>query len=190
VRAAEALGAIFFYLPIIIAAVRFGSRAAGITALWSGLLAGPLLPADVSTAAPQPAAGWLTRLGSFIAVGLFVAWSTSQTRPNLLTTGRDAQIVREIRHALEAGHFHVFHQPQVDLATGQLVGIEALVRWKHPSDGIGPPTEFVPAAERTGLIKQLDTAVMRQAPTARRLGPPRVPRPRHGGERLSGSRRP
>ena len=152
-----------FYLAIILAAVRFGFRAAVLTALLSGVLAGPLLPADTLTAAPQTAVGWLTRLGIFIAVGAFVAWITSHTRPNLLTTGRDAQAARQIRRALRAGHIHVHYQPQVDLASGQPVGVEALARWLDTIDGVRPPAEFVPAAERTGLIKDIDTIVMQQA---------------------------
>lgn len=152
-----------FYLPIILAAVRFGHVAATATALLSGVLAGPMLPLDTATAAEQVRAAWLTRLSIFAAIGLFVAWITSHTRPGLLTTGRDARLAAEIREALTAGHIGVHYQPQVDLATGQPVGVEALVRWTHPVNGIRPPAEFIPAAERTGLIQALDTTVLRQA---------------------------
>jgi len=57
----------------------------------------------------------------------------------------------------------VFYQPVHDLASGRQVGVEALVRWQHPQRGLVPPGEFIPIAERTGLIAEIDAWVLRQA---------------------------
>ena len=61
----------------------------------------------------------------------------------------------DLRQAIEFEHLGVEFQPKIDLATGMIMGAEALVRWTHPVRGIVPPTDFVRVAEETGLIKQL-----------------------------------
>jgi diguanylate cyclase (GGDEF)-like protein/PAS domain S-box-containing protein len=63
---------------------------------------------------------------------------------------------RELRAALSTGQLRVYYQPQVDLADGRIVGVEALVRWQHPRHGLIEPAEFLPVAEETGLITQVD----------------------------------
>ncbi len=69
----------------------------------------------------------------------------------------------DLRKAIEADQFLVFYQPEVSLATGRVVGYEALVRWDHPRRGIVMPGEFLPVAEETGLIVPLGRWVMREA---------------------------
>ena len=69
----------------------------------------------------------------------------------------------ELRRAIEAGELVVYYQPKADLSTGRIVGVEALVRWQHPTRGFIPPDQFVPIAERTGLIKPLSRYVLATA---------------------------
>jgi diguanylate cyclase (GGDEF)-like protein/PAS domain S-box-containing protein len=70
---------------------------------------------------------------------------------------------RSIEQAIARNAFFVHYQPQHDLATGNIVTIEALVRWEHPRHGIVLPQTFLPSAERSGLIVPLGDAVLDQA---------------------------
>ncbi|MDD2059816.1 EAL domain-containing protein [Pseudomonas sp. GD03860] len=69
----------------------------------------------------------------------------------------------ELRRALEQEELRVYYQPVHDLRSGRMIGVEALVRWQHPQRGLVPPGEFIPIAERTGLIADIDTWVLHQA---------------------------
>jgi diguanylate cyclase (GGDEF)-like protein len=64
-------------------------------------------------------------------------------------------ITEDLRGALDRGEVELHYQPQVALASGQIVGMEALMRWNHPTRGLIPPAVFIPVAERTGLVLPL-----------------------------------
>jgi diguanylate cyclase (GGDEF)-like protein len=76
---------------------------------------------------------------------------------------RRTELEAELRVALEREQFLVYYQPIFDLATNEVVGTEALVRWRHPTRGILAPGEFIAAAEQSGIIVPLGAWVLRTA---------------------------
>jgi diguanylate cyclase (GGDEF)-like protein len=92
---------------------------------------------------------------------------------------RGLEIERALRSAIEHKQFMLFYQPLLDLSTGEVVGAEALLRWKHPERGMVPPLDFIPIAERTGLIVPIGSWVIRSACSQRAAwnatGMPRFP---------------
>ncbi|RBH54073.1 MULTISPECIES: phosphodiesterase DibA [Pseudomonas] len=73
------------------------------------------------------------------------------------------EMAGELRRALEQDELRVYYQPVHDLSNSRLIGVEALVRWEHPQRGLVSPGEFIPIAERTGLIAEIDAWVMEQS---------------------------
>ncbi|CVI62340.1 GGDEF family protein [Agrobacterium salinitolerans str. Hayward 0363] len=71
--------------------------------------------------------------------------------------------IEELRKAVQRDEFVLHFQPQVDLASGRISGVEALVRWQHPTEGLLGPAEFIGLAEETGLIVELGANILRKA---------------------------
>lgn len=69
----------------------------------------------------------------------------------------------ELRQAIENDELILHYQPKINIQTRSIIGVEALVRWQHPEHGFMPPDEFIPMAERTGLIKPLSIWVLNHA---------------------------
>ncbi|MBA2463921.1 MAG: bifunctional diguanylate cyclase/phosphodiesterase, partial [Nocardioidaceae bacterium] len=88
-----------------------------------------------------------------------VIYEPAATRPV-----SDALVMqRELRQALGRDELVLYYQPKIELGSGRVCGVEALVRWEHPVRGLLPPAEFLPVAERCELIEPLTTWVLRRA---------------------------
>jgi diguanylate cyclase (GGDEF)-like protein len=85
-----------------------------------------------------------------------------EERMNVDASAR-ATIDRELREALKRGEFRLHYQPQIDLATGEVCAVEALLRWQHPQRGLLAPGAFIDHAEESGLIEAIGTWVLREA---------------------------
>ena len=76
---------------------------------------------------------------------------------------RRLKLVGDLRRAISAGELVLHYQPQINIAQRDIIGVEALVRWQHPQQGLLPPFEFIPLAEQTGLIRPLTVWAINQA---------------------------
>ncbi|MEQ8747290.1 GGDEF and EAL domain-containing protein [Pyruvatibacter sp.] len=89
--------------------------------------------------------------------------TVQQYHPDMRPAADELATESGLRRALERGEIHLAYQPIMELATGRLAGFEALIRWHHPTRGIISPDDFVPLAERTGMIVPLGSFVLDRA---------------------------
>lgn len=85
---------------------------------------------------------------------------SSQSEPHLAT---ETNLESELHQALERDELRMYLQPKVDVATGRVMGAEALLRWQHPPRGLISPGAFIPLAEETGLILPFGSWILREA---------------------------
>jgi diguanylate cyclase (GGDEF)-like protein len=76
---------------------------------------------------------------------------------------KDVHLISGLRTALARGEFTLYYQPQFDLASGRILGAEALLRWRHPELGLVPPSRFIAIAEQSGLIIEIGAWVLNEA---------------------------
>lgn len=100
---------------------------------------------------------------------MHAAKRAGKERFQLFETGMHQEVVartsltRDLRSAVGGGQLRLVYQPQVDLISGHMTGVEALVRWEHPERGLLTPDRFLPVAESAGMITAIDDWVLREA---------------------------
>jgi len=115
-------------------------------------------PGDAQTPAELLECAQTARSSATESVGIVFFKPESSTRAL-----REMQLESALRHALEDGELVLHYQPQVDMSNGAIAGAEALLRWTSPTLGKVSPVEFIPVAERSGLIGVLGDWVLRRA---------------------------
>jgi diguanylate cyclase (GGDEF)-like protein len=102
-------------------------------------------------------------------IAMYQAKARGKARHEIFDPSMDTAAMRrlemeiELRRAIDKGELCVYYQPEVEIESGHLVGMEALVRWKHPERGLISPSTFLPVAEETGLILPIGRFVMFEA---------------------------
>src|SRR5207302_5213051 len=102
-------------------------------------------------------------------LAMYRAKAQGKGRYEVYESGMHAAVVdrmalkADLRRAVEAGEFEPHYQPIVELSTGRVIGVEALMRWHHPSRGMMAPAQFIPLAEETGMIIPMGGQILRRA---------------------------
>jgi diguanylate cyclase (GGDEF)-like protein len=127
-----------------------------------------LLGAGIGLASCAPAEAGPAELLRRAGVAMYAAKQTGEPyrrwRPQLdERSSEHARTGADLRTALDTGQFRVVYQPIVELPSGRVVAVEALVRWEHPERGLISPASFIPIAEQNGLIIELGEWILRTA---------------------------
>jgi len=123
--------------------------------------------ASIGIAVSPPGAGDATTLVADADAAMYVAKTEERNTWRFYTpevhadASRRRMLATELRGALACGEFRMLYQPVIEIETGRITGVEALLRWQHPTRGIVMPGDFIPVAERMGLIRHVDEWVMR-----------------------------
>jgi diguanylate cyclase (GGDEF)-like protein len=125
--------------------------------------------ASVGIAMYAPNSADIEALLSHADIALYRAKSEGRGTYRFFTDAMDAEVQTaftlgaELRHAIESDQLYLVYQPQVDIYTGRIIGVEALVRWLHPTRGVVSPGQFIPIAEKSGLIVAVGRWVMHES---------------------------
>jgi diguanylate cyclase (GGDEF)-like protein/PAS domain S-box-containing protein len=127
------------------------------------------LGASIGIAMCGPDALDAESLLSYADVALYRAKAEGRSKYRFFTESMDAEVrsrfilAAQLREAIAGDQLFLVYQPQADAATGRIIGLEALLRWRHPQRGLLRPSEFISAAEHSGLIIPLGQKVLREA---------------------------
>jgi diguanylate cyclase (GGDEF)-like protein len=125
--------------------------------------------ATIGIAVYGPESADAETLLSHADIALYRAKSEGRGIYRFFTEAMDAEVRTEfmlgaeLRDAIASNQFYLEYQPQVEIYTGRITGVEALVRWRHPTRGIVSPGQFIPIAEKSGLIVALGRWVMQES---------------------------
>lgn len=125
--------------------------------------------ASIGIAVYGPESADAEALLSHADIALYRAKSEGRGTYRFFTDAMDAEVRTEfllgteLRHAIVSDQLYLEYQPQVDIYTGRIIGVEALVRWLHPTRGVVSPGVFIPVAEKSGLIVALGRWVMNES---------------------------
>jgi diguanylate cyclase (GGDEF)-like protein/PAS domain S-box-containing protein len=94
---------------------------------------------------------------------LGIDYSVYDTKKDPFINSKRLTLLGELAKAIDSNQLFLLYQPKIDLRTGKIIGVESLIRWKHPKRGLIPPSDFISSAENTDLIKSLTLFVIKEA---------------------------